>query len=136
MVPYHYNIKSYRVIDGDTIEVDLDLGFRITHNVNVRINGINTPEVRGAEHPAGELAKLFVERWFIKYGLHSIACHSYELGKYAGRILGNFVATCALGQYTLSTCLLAEGLAKPYDGTGTMERFSPDEVQHIVEFFT
>ena len=41
-----YNAKVVRVVDGDTIDLLVDLGFSIHHKVRVRLYGINTPESR------------------------------------------------------------------------------------------
>ena len=58
---YTYRCKLCRVIDGDTIVVDLDLGFGVwLHNQYLRLYGINTPEIRGEERPAGLAARRFV----------------------------------------------------------------------------
>lgn len=45
---YSYNANVIRVIDGDTVDLDIDLGFRARlHNVRCRLIGIDTPESRG-----------------------------------------------------------------------------------------
>lgn len=44
---YEYNCTLRRVVDGDTIDVDVDLGFKVTlANERIRLQGINTPESR------------------------------------------------------------------------------------------
>ena len=44
---YEYRCTLRRVVDGDTIDVDVDLGFKVTlSNERVRLQGINTPESR------------------------------------------------------------------------------------------
>ena len=44
---YEYNCKILRVIDGDTVDVDIDLGFGIwMHKERIRLHGIDTPESR------------------------------------------------------------------------------------------
>ena len=43
---YEYNCKVKRVVDGDTMDVILDLGFDVHHAVRVRLAGIDTPESR------------------------------------------------------------------------------------------
>ena len=43
---YEYSCKVTRVVDGDTIDVILDLGFSILHKCRVRLYGIDTPESR------------------------------------------------------------------------------------------
>jgi micrococcal nuclease len=44
---YEYRVKSVlAVVDGDTIDVDIDLGFNISYTQRVRLAGIDTPESR------------------------------------------------------------------------------------------
>ena len=44
---YEYKCKILRVVDGDTVDVDIDLGFGVwMHKERVRVNGIDTPESR------------------------------------------------------------------------------------------
>lgn len=58
---YQYRAKILKVLDGDTVEIDLDLGFNIVlANQKVRLAGIDTPESRTAnleEKPRGLLSK-------------------------------------------------------------------------------
>jgi len=43
---YEYNCKVEKIVDGDTIDVVLDLGFDILYKSRVRLYGIDTPESR------------------------------------------------------------------------------------------
>lgn len=52
---YSYAATIVRVIDGDTVVLDVDLGFRIHHQITARLDGIDAPEVRTSE---GKLAKI------------------------------------------------------------------------------
>ena len=58
---YQYKAKILKVVDGDTVEIDLDLGFNIVlSNQKVRMVGVDTPESRTAnkeEKPRGMLSK-------------------------------------------------------------------------------
>lgn len=54
---YDYNATVLRVIDGDSIEIDIDLGFSLTSRQPVRLYGINAPEVVGATRAAGLAAR-------------------------------------------------------------------------------
>jgi len=54
---YEYRAKLLRVIDGDTILVELDLGFRIYYQQALRLYGINAPEIIGAERDKGLASK-------------------------------------------------------------------------------
>lgn len=58
---YSYKATLVHVVDGDTMDVSVDLGFRITQIMRLRLNGINTPELKGATHDAGMKAKEFVQ---------------------------------------------------------------------------
>ena len=53
------------VVDGDTFEADVNLGYGITANLRFRIFGINTPEVFGEEKAKGLVSKEFVVKQFL-----------------------------------------------------------------------
>lgn len=59
---FEYAATVVRVVDGDTIYFDVDLGFFIRMTLDVRLKGLNTPEIRGEEREAGLKAKAFVEQ--------------------------------------------------------------------------
>jgi micrococcal nuclease len=61
---YEYGCTVTRVVDGDTIDVILDLGFSVLHKCRVRLYGIDTPESRTRnkdEKARGKLAAKFLE---------------------------------------------------------------------------
>lgn len=96
-----------RVIDGDTLVCDLDLGWGLwLHDRRVRLAGVNCPEMNT---PSGEAARLFVinEMIGVKW---TVAVISHSLDKY-GRVLGE-VRFDEAGEY-LSVLLLAAGHAVP-----------------------
>ena len=43
---YKYNAEIVRVVDGDTVDAMVDLGFKIFKKIRIRLYGINTPETR------------------------------------------------------------------------------------------
>jgi micrococcal nuclease len=58
---YHYRMKVTKVVDGDTIYGDVDLGFSVVQKkMEFRFAGINTPETRGGTREAGLRSKEFV----------------------------------------------------------------------------
>jgi len=62
---YEYKCKVKRVVDGDTMDVILDLGFDILHACRVRMAGIDTPESRTRdldEKARGKLSKAFLKK--------------------------------------------------------------------------
>jgi len=59
--PYFYNFTLIRVIDGDTIVGNIDLGFNLSlNNQHLRLYGIDTPEIRGLHKTQGLNIKSFV----------------------------------------------------------------------------
>jgi micrococcal nuclease len=63
---YIYNFKVTRVIDGDTVQGEVDLGFKVSLEMRVRLANVDTPEIfrpkSEAEKELGLKAKQFVER--------------------------------------------------------------------------
>ena len=113
---FHYKATVDRVIDGDTIDVTLDLGFDISYRGRIRFQGINAPESRtrdAVEKQAGLAAKRYVEDW--TKGLENrviIQTSLDDRGKF-GRILGRILndqGEC------LNDEMVSLGHAKPYDG--------------------
>jgi len=104
---FTYHADVLRVIDGDTIEVKLDLGFHIYRVARVRLYGVDTPEVRGPEKPQGLVSKAFVEQMI--GGKHVSVITVKESDKY-GRVL----ARINYNDTDLATALLEHGLAEVY----------------------
>ena len=86
---YIYNAKLNRVVDGDTVDASVDLGFDTWKKVRIRLVGINTPESRTRdleEKARGLAAKQFVVDMFKKHK-NNFILHSQGVGKF-GRCLG------------------------------------------------
>ena len=85
---YTYKAKLDRVVDGDTIDVNIELGFDITVHKRVRLAGIDTPEsrTRDLEEKKRGLAAKYRLTEILDMG--SLVVESKEVGKY-GRVLGN-----------------------------------------------
>lgn len=63
---YEYAAKIVNVVDGDTFDIIVDLGFRISHKVRVRLLGIDTPEKRGnKEKELGIICTRYAEKEFL-----------------------------------------------------------------------
>lgn len=56
---YEYKAKILNVVDGDTFDMDIDLGFNIHIHERVRLLGIDTPEKFGKEKPLGLQVKQY-----------------------------------------------------------------------------
>ena len=110
---YQYKIKKInRVIDGDTIDVDIDLGFWITVSYRVRLKGIDAAETRTkdlAEKEKGLAAKAWLEKELAREGEWIIETSKED--KY-GRILGTLYLVG--DPVTVNERMLNEGIAYPY----------------------
>ena len=111
---YEYNCKIVRVTDGDSIVVDIDLGFGLwIHGERIRLYGIDTPECRtgdAEEKAAGLLAKDFVKNCLHVGGTYRL--QTKEKGKF-GRYLGTIYLT---DESSINAALVKERLAVPYFG--------------------
>ena len=104
---YRYQAKVDRVVDGDTIDAVIDLGFRIKTTQRLRLAGLNAPEVRGAERAKGLQTKQYVRRR-IRENKNQILVETERAGKW-----GRWIATVYLPDCpeTLNQELIEKGLA-------------------------
>ena len=91
---YEYHCKIVRVIDGDTVDVDIDLGFGVwLKKERVRVYGIDTPESRTRdkeEKKYGFAAKKYVKD-FLSDSTVTLVTKEYDAKGKFGRILGDLV---------------------------------------------
>ena len=90
---HEYRCKIRKIVDGDTIDVDIDLGFNTwINNERVRLYGIDTPESRTRdleEKKFGLYAKSVVDKYLPVGSKQVLVTHLDKVGKF-GRILGEF----------------------------------------------
>lgn len=86
---YEYRCTIIRVLDGDSLLADIDLGFRVTYRQTIRLVAMNAPEIRTALGPAAKrrLEELVVGKTFVRV---QTTIHR-EFEKY-GRVLGRIIA--------------------------------------------
>ena len=91
---YEYSCKISRVVDGDTVDVDIDLGFGVwMHKERIRLYGIDTPESRTRdleEKKYGLLAKEQIKSFMPVGSMQTLVTVKDKAGKF-GRILGKFL---------------------------------------------
>ena len=115
---FDYMVKVTRVVDGDTIDVSVDLGFDIWHNARVRMMGIDTPEsrTRNLEEKALGLASKARLKELLKGKKVRLDCSKEGKGKF-GRILADVHTIDQEGNdINVNNQLIAEGHARPYYG--------------------
>ena len=121
MDKYIYRAKLDRVVDGDTVDALIDVGFDIWFKKRIRFKGLDTWEsrTRNLEEKALGLkakarTKELLEKVSSKSGYFRIK--SYGLGKY-GRVLAEvFVMDKDGKQWNVNETLISEGHAYVYDG--------------------
>jgi len=99
---YQYKAKIDRIVDGDTMDIVIDLGFKITTHQRIRLQGINTPETYNVkkdseEYKLGTLAKDFVIERVQANNYEALIETEKDTGKY-----GRYIATVWLADNPIS----------------------------------
>ena len=108
-------MKVVRVIDGDTVDVMIDLGFNVWIANRIRLFDIDAPETRTTdleEKERGKQTKARLEELLELYR-DKLNIYSHGVDKY-GRCLGTFYANDEEDELNLNECLISEGLATRY----------------------
>jgi micrococcal nuclease len=121
--PYVYRIRSvHKVVDGDTIDADIDLGFNISLTKRIRLAGVDTPESRTTNAYEKKLG-IEVKDWLkerLKFAKDIlIKTELPDSTEKYGRIIGHLYIN---GEVTsINNQMVAEGYAWEYDG-GTKKK--------------
>ena len=119
---YNYNATCTRVVDGDTVDAMIDLGFGVHVKKRIRLAGINAPESRTRDKQEKILGLAAKDRLIamMEGADNRFELESQELGKY-GRVLGKLHIDKLDGKDLITKtcvndCLVKEGYATEYDG--------------------
>lgn len=111
---YEYKITQVlKVVDGDTLDVLIDVGFNMLRKERIRINRVDAPETNSKnelEKKLGQDAKEFVSEWVESQ--NNMTIKTFKDDKY-GRILGEIYGD----DNCLNDLLIENGLAWEYDGS-------------------
>ena len=109
---YIYNAKILSIIDGDSLQVEIDLGFYVNIRERMRLSGIDTAEMNS---PIPEMRKLAQEAkaFMLTHVGKNVLLKSFKKDKY-----GRFLAEIFLedDSESLNVKLVTSGLAKSYNG--------------------
>tara|TARA_R100001463_G_scaffold101520_1_gene155970 strand:+ start:73 stop:417 length:345 start_codon:yes stop_codon:yes gene_type:complete len=108
---YTYKAKLDRVVDGDTVDAHIDLGFDITIHKRIRLAGIDTPESRTRDLEEKKRGLASKDKLIELLGDGDFILESKEVGKY-GRVLG----TLLVENININDTLVEEGFAVEYWG--------------------
>lgn len=123
---YQYKATVTSVYDGDGVyDMVIDMGMNLFQKKEVRLYGVDTPELKLRERDAGMVVRDFV-RSLISDKEVIIHTKKDEAGKY-----GRLLADIKIDGKDLAELLLAEGYAKPYDG-GTKATWTDEELGKIM----
>ena len=118
---YEYRAKVIKVVDGDTADVDIDLGFDVVlKKQRIRFMGLDTPESRTSdpvEKVYGNMAKDFVKKFLVVGEYTTLKTFKDDRGKF-GRVLGDFsVYDAEKDRYVdLTKLMIEKHLGVPYHG--------------------
>lgn len=105
------NVSGKRALDGDTVELVIDTGFRHTATIIVRLLGVDTVEKK--QNPEKwAAAREFTRAWMDAHPAMQLECHGED--KYGGRWLG--IVRSNPDAVSLNDALLAAKLAIRYNG--------------------
>lgn len=120
---FWYGATVLKVIDGDTIDLMVDLGFSVHHKIRVRLYGVNTPESRTKDLKEKELglkAKQFTQDWLTTHKWVFVNTIPNKNDKY-GRVLARIFSSDKIEEPTtacLNLDIIESGLAREYYGVG------------------
>ena len=122
---YEYKAVVDKVVDGDTIDCTIDLGFHTWKKIRVRLEGIDAPEsrTRDKEEKAKGLITKARLKEILEYNNNECVLHVSGLGKF-GRAIANVYVTSlsptpedsSITLINVNQQLITEGLAVKYDG--------------------
>ena len=112
--PYVYRCTVSKVVDGDTVDVDIDVGFGITVHKRLRFLGVDTYETRGKEKEKGLEAKFALEEMIYNAKAVYVQTKMDATGKY-GRVLAWLWVADDEGIINVNQQLLIEGHGVPYE---------------------
>ena len=124
--PYIYRIRSiHKVVDGDTIDADIDLGFDISLTKRIRLAGVDTPESRTADANEKKYG-LESKEWLKKRCENAkdilIKTELPDSTEKYGRIIGHLFINGE--EISLNNQMIAEGYAWTYDGGTKVKNFA------------
>jgi micrococcal nuclease len=111
---YHYKAQVVNIVDGDTIDVVIDLGFKITTNQRIRFARINTPETYNVKKDSEEYQKGILSKQFVQQRLEAnnneIQLETEKVPEKYGRYIGTI--WLADSKTSLNDELVEKGLAE------------------------
>lgn len=101
---YKYNAVVNKIIDGDTVNMTIDLGFRLSYTANCRLSGINAPEIDTEEGKTSKIALTILLGLGNKYLIESTGLDKY----------GRPIVSIIKGDTSMNQVMIEQGHAVKY----------------------
>lgn len=115
---YEYYTKIDKVVDGDTVDVFIDLGFSVWHKERIRLAGVDTAE---KNTPLGKALKAYMKDLLEGKMVRLQVTKPDKYGRYLGKIF-------LTGEQSVNDQLIKNNLAKPYGGDSKVGLWTPEEL--------
>ena len=117
---YKYNAQVLKVIDGDTVDLFIDLGFKVGFNTRIRLIGIDTPE---KNFPYGKVVKDYLTNLLEGNKVYLDVTKKDKYGRYLGMIYLN-----ESDNLSVNELLINENMAKAYHGASRADIWTEEEL--------
>jgi micrococcal nuclease len=111
---YEYRARIVRVVDGDTVHADVDLGCDVHVALTLRLAEINAPELATAD---GKASKAWLEKQLALTDnlvtVHTIKDHREKYGRYLAHV---YSGQPGISGVSINDLMVAARMAVPYDG--------------------
>lgn len=122
MAMYTYYTKIDKVVDGDTCDVFIDLGFNVWHKERIRLAGIDTAE---KNTPLGKALKEFLIKNLEGKLVKLEVSKPDKYGRYLGKVY-------LKSEESVNDQLIKAGLAKPYGGDSKTGLWTEEELKQDI----
>ena len=123
MKMYKYNAQVLKVIDGDTLDLFIDLGFNVGFNTRIRMIGIDTPEKK---FPYGKVVKDYLTNLLEGNKIYLDVTKKDKYGRYLGLVYLN-----ESDNVSVNELLINENMAKAYHGASRADIWTEEELAQI-----
>jgi micrococcal nuclease len=117
---YKYNAQVLKVIDGDTLDLFIDLGFKVGFNTRIRMIGIDTPE---KNFPYGKVVKDYLINLLEGNKIYLDVTKKDKYGRYLGLVYLN-----KSDNLSVNELLINENMAKAYHGASRADIWTEEEL--------
>jgi micrococcal nuclease len=106
---YSYNAKIINIVDGDTVDAEIDLGFKLKITHRLRLIGIDTPELTAPDPQLRQLAQIAKD-----YMVEKLLNQTVKINTYKADSFGRYLAEIYIESFSVNDYLIESGMAKKW----------------------